>query len=50
MAEEHYVIVGNGPAANQAAVTLRDNAPEARFTVIGAPACSPINSPSTENE
>jgi 3-phenylpropionate/trans-cinnamate dioxygenase ferredoxin reductase subunit len=35
MAEEHYVIVGNGPAANQAAVTLRDRAPQARITVIG---------------
>ena len=35
MAEEHYVIIGNGPAANEAAVTLRDQAPEARITVIG---------------
>lgn len=35
MAEEHYVIVGNGPAANQAAVTLREQAPEARVTMIG---------------
>jgi NADPH-dependent 2,4-dienoyl-CoA reductase/sulfur reductase-like enzyme len=35
MAKEHYVIVGNGPAANQAAVTLRDRAPEARITLIG---------------
>ena len=35
MAEEHYVVVGNGPAANQAAVTLRDQAPEARVTMIG---------------
>jgi NADPH-dependent 2,4-dienoyl-CoA reductase/sulfur reductase-like enzyme len=35
MAEEHYVIVGNGPAANQAAITLRDRAPEARITLIG---------------
>jgi 3-phenylpropionate/trans-cinnamate dioxygenase ferredoxin reductase subunit len=35
MAEEHYVIVGNGPAANQAALTLRERAPEARITVIG---------------
>jgi NADPH-dependent 2,4-dienoyl-CoA reductase/sulfur reductase-like enzyme len=35
MAEEHYVIVGNGPAANEAAATLRVHAPEARVTMIG---------------
>jgi NADPH-dependent 2,4-dienoyl-CoA reductase/sulfur reductase-like enzyme len=35
MAEEHYVIVGNGPAANEAAATLRAHAPEARVTMIG---------------
>jgi NADPH-dependent 2,4-dienoyl-CoA reductase/sulfur reductase-like enzyme len=35
MAEEHYVIVGNGPAANQAAVTLREKSSIARITVIG---------------
>ena len=35
MAEEHYVIVGNGPAANQAAVTLRDQSSSARITMIG---------------
>ncbi len=35
MAEEHYVIVGNGPAANEAAATLREHAPEARVTMIG---------------
>jgi NADPH-dependent 2,4-dienoyl-CoA reductase/sulfur reductase-like enzyme len=34
MAEEHYVIIGNGPAANEAAVTLRDQAPQARITMI----------------
>lgn len=34
MAHEHFVIVGNGPAGNQAARTLRDEAPEARITVI----------------
>ncbi len=31
----HYVIVGNGPAANQAAVTLRSRAPGTRVTIIG---------------
>jgi len=35
MAEAHYVIIGNGPAANEAAATLRDHAPEARVTMIG---------------
>jgi 3-phenylpropionate/trans-cinnamate dioxygenase ferredoxin reductase subunit len=34
MAEDHYVIVGNGPAANQAAVTLCDHAAGARITMI----------------
>ena len=35
MAEEHYVIIGNGPAANEAAATLREHAQEARVTIIG---------------
>lgn len=34
MAHEHFVIVGNGPAGNQAARTLREEAPETRITVI----------------
>ena len=34
MAQEHFVIVGNGPAANSAALTLRDKAPEARITIL----------------
>ena len=34
MGHEHFVIVGNGPAGNQAARTLREQAPEARITVI----------------
>ncbi len=35
MKEEHYVVVGNGPAGNEAATTLRDKAPSARITLIG---------------
>ena len=34
MAREHFVIIGNGPAANSAALTLRDKAPEARVTIM----------------
>ena len=34
MAEEHFVIVGNGPAGHQAAVTLKAKAPHAHVTVI----------------
>ncbi len=34
MAQEHVVIIGNGPAANQAALTLREKAPESRVTII----------------
>ncbi len=34
MAEKHFVVIGSGPAGNQAAFTLRENAPEARITVI----------------
>jgi NADPH-dependent 2,4-dienoyl-CoA reductase/sulfur reductase-like enzyme len=35
MRKEHCVVIGNGPAGNKAAVTLREHAPEARVTVIG---------------
>jgi NADPH-dependent 2,4-dienoyl-CoA reductase/sulfur reductase-like enzyme len=35
MAEERFVIIGNGPAANSAAVTLRKQAPETGITLIG---------------
>ncbi len=35
MAPDHYVIIGNGPAANQAALTLREKAPKERVTMIG---------------
>ena len=34
MVEQHFVVIGNGPAGNQAALTLRDNAPYARITLI----------------
>lgn len=34
MAEQHFIVIGNGPAGNQAAFTLREKAPEARITVI----------------
>jgi len=34
MTEEHFVIIGNGPAANEAAVTLRENSHRARITII----------------
>ena len=32
---EHYVIIGNGPAANEAAVALRERNKTARITMIG---------------
>jgi len=32
---EHYVVIGNGPAANEAALTLRDLNKTARITMIG---------------
>ena len=34
MAHERFVIVGNGPAANAAALTLREKAPDALVTII----------------
>ncbi len=34
MASEHYVIIGNGAAANRAADTLREGDPESRITLI----------------
>jgi NADPH-dependent 2,4-dienoyl-CoA reductase/sulfur reductase-like enzyme len=34
MAEEHFIVVGNGPAGHRAAVTLRLEAPAARITLI----------------
>jgi nitrite reductase (NADH) large subunit len=34
MAEEHFLIIGNGPAGNQAALTLREKVPEVRITMI----------------
>ncbi len=35
MAKEHTVIIGNGPAANQAAITLRKNSQNHRITLVG---------------
>jgi nitrite reductase (NADH) large subunit len=34
MSQEHFVVVGDGPAGNSAALTLRDKAPQARVTLI----------------
>ena len=34
MAQEHFVIIGNGPAGNEAAITLREKVSEARITMI----------------
>ena len=34
MTEDHFVIIGNGPAANSAALTLRECAPDTRVTMI----------------
>ena len=34
MAEEHFVVIGNGPAGHHAAATLRLEAPAARITLI----------------
>jgi len=34
MAGEHYVVIGNGPAGNEAADVLRSGAPDARVTIV----------------
>jgi NAD(P)H-nitrite reductase large subunit len=34
MPKDHFVIIGNGPAGNQAALTLKEKAPEASVTLI----------------
>jgi nitrite reductase (NADH) large subunit len=34
MSKDHFVVIGNGPAGNQAALTLREKAPDARITLI----------------
>lgn len=44
MSSEHFVVIGNGPAGNQAAQKLKEQAPEARVTVISrdpGSACKP---------
>lgn len=32
---DHVVVIGNGPAANQAALTLREHTPDVRITIVG---------------
>lgn len=44
MGERHFVVVGNGPAGNQAAHTLRETAPEDRVTIVSR-ACVSCYSP-----
>jgi len=34
MKDQHFVVIGNGPAGNEAALTLRNNARDARITLI----------------
>ena len=34
MSKDHFIVIGNGPAGNQAAMTLGERAPEARITLI----------------
>jgi len=34
MAEEHFVVIGNGPAGHEAAMTLKKKAPDAYVTII----------------
>jgi len=34
MDKQHFVVIGNGPAGNQAALTLRDQEPDSRITLV----------------
>lgn len=34
MSEKHFIVIGNGPAGNEAAFTLREKAPEARISLV----------------
>ena len=34
MSIEHFIVIGNGPAGNQAALTLKEYLPDARVTII----------------
>ena len=34
MDKQHFVVIGNGPSGNQAALTLRQQLPEAKITII----------------
>ena len=34
MSGQHFLVIGNGPAGNEAALTLREKAPDARVTII----------------
>ncbi len=34
MSKDHFVIIGNGPAGHEAAITLRERVPAARVTLI----------------
>jgi nitrite reductase (NADH) large subunit len=36
MSSEHFIVIGNGPAGNQAALTLKESLPDARVTIISA--------------